>query len=57
MYLGWLQLERPLGLIGSFPSVAIFSVLALAELVADKLPKTPSRTASPGLISRILMDG
>jgi uncharacterized membrane protein len=54
VYLGWLQLERPLALIGSLPSVVIFSVLALVELVADKLPKTPSRTAPPGLIARIL---
>ena len=54
VYLGWLQLERSLALIGSLPSVVIFTVLALVELVADKLPKTPSRTAPPGLIARIL---
>lgn len=57
VYLGWLQLERPLALIGSLPSVVIFTVLALVELVADKLPQTPSRTAPPGLIARILMGG
>ncbi len=56
-YLGWLKLERPLSLIGSIPSVAIFTLLAVAELVADKLPKTPSRTAPLGLIARIVMGG
>jgi uncharacterized membrane protein len=54
-YLGWLKLERPLSLIGSLPAVAVFTVLALGELVVDKLPRTPSRTAPPGLIARIVM--
>ena len=57
VYLGWLKLERPLSLIGSIPSVAIFTLLAVVELVADKLPQTPSRTAPPGLIARIVMGG
>ena len=56
-YLGWLKLERPLSLIGSIPSVVIFTVLAVVELVADKLPKTPSRTSPPGLIARIVTGG
>ena len=55
VYLGWLKIERPLSLIGSFPAVAIFTLLAGVELVADKLPQTPSRTAPPGLIARIVM--
>jgi uncharacterized membrane protein len=55
--LGWLKLQGPLALMGSIPSVAIFSLLAGAELVADKLPKTPDRTAPPGLIARIIMGG
>lgn len=54
-YLGWLKLERPLSLIGSIPSVAIFTLLAVVEFVADKLPKTPSRTSAIGLIARISM--
>jgi uncharacterized membrane protein len=29
--------------------------LALGELVADKLPSAPSRTAPPGLIARIVL--
>jgi uncharacterized membrane protein len=55
--LGWLKLERPLALIGSLPAVAIFTLLAVVELVADKLPRTPSRTAPPGLIARIVLGG
>ena len=54
-YLGWLKLEHPLSLIGALPAVAIFSLIALVELVADKLPQTPSRTAPLGLIARIVM--
>ena len=57
VHLGWLKLQGSLALIGSIPSVAIFTLLAVVELVADKLPKTPSRTAPPGLIARIIMGG
>ena len=57
VHLGWLKLEGPLALIGSLAGVVIFTVLALVELVADKLPRTPSRTAPPGLIARIVMGG
>ena len=32
----------------------ILTVLAIAELVNDKLPKTPSRLAPPGFIARIV---
>jgi uncharacterized membrane protein len=35
-------------------TVAVFTVLALVELVADQLPGTPPRTASVGLSARIL---
>jgi uncharacterized membrane protein len=57
VHLGWLKLQGPLALMGSIPSVAIFSLLAVVELVADKLPKTPSRTAPPGLVARTIMGG
>jgi uncharacterized membrane protein len=30
--------------LGSLPSAIVFALLAMAELVSDKLPKTPSRT-------------
>ncbi|HVO93515.1 MAG TPA: DUF4126 family protein [Terriglobales bacterium] len=56
-YLGWLTLERPLSAIGSLPAVAILTLLAVAELIADKLPQTPNRTAPPGLIARIVTGG
>jgi uncharacterized membrane protein len=56
-HLGWLKLERPLSLIGSIPSLIIFTLLAIGELVADKLPKTPNRTSPVGLIARIVTGG
>jgi uncharacterized membrane protein len=52
--LGWLKLEGLLALIGSIPSVAIFTLLAIVELVTDKLPGTPNRTSPLGLIARIV---
>ena len=42
---------------GSAVAVAIFSLAAIAEYVNDKLPKTPSRAASPSLIARIMTGG
>lgn len=54
-HLGWLKLEGTLALIGSVPAVAIFTLLAAAELVADKMPWIPNRTSIPGLIARIIM--
>ncbi|MEW6211264.1 MAG: DUF4126 family protein [Acidobacteriota bacterium] len=56
-HLGWLKLERPLSLIGSLPAVVVFTLFAIGELVVDKLPKAPSRTAPLGLIARIVMGG
>jgi uncharacterized membrane protein len=32
-------------------------VLAITEIIFDKLPNTPSRTAPPGLIGRIVTGG
>ena len=54
VHLGWLRLTRPLALIGSLPAVIILSLLAVTEIIMDKLPSTPSRTAPPGLIARIV---
>ena len=55
-HLGWLNLQgTPLAFMGSTAAVAIFSILALAELVADKLPMTPSRTTPGPLLARIVM--
>ena len=56
--LGWLDLRNtPLAFMGSTAAVAVLSILALGELVADQLPSTPARTAPPGLIARIVMGG
>jgi uncharacterized membrane protein len=56
--LGVLSLRAtPLAFLGSPVAVAIFTLLALAELVADKLPKTPARTAAMGLSARFLLGG
>lgn len=35
----------------------IFTVLAIGELIADKLPRTPNRTAPGPLIARLLVGG
>ena len=52
----WLNLHgSPLSFMGSTAAVVVFTLLALAELVADKLPSTPSRLKPPGLISRIVL--
>jgi uncharacterized membrane protein len=52
---GWLNLHGSrLSFMGSTPAVVTFVLLALAEVVADKLPNTPSRTALPGLIARMM---
>ena len=55
--LGWLTLQRPLSLIGSLTAVIILSVLAVTEIIFDKLPNTPNRTAPLGLIARIVTGG
>jgi uncharacterized membrane protein len=51
----WLKLAgTPLNFLGSLAAVIIFVLLAVGELVADKLPNTPARTQPPGLIARLL---
>jgi len=56
--LGWLHLENTwLAFLGFAATPYILSVLAIGELIADKLPKTPSRKAPLGFISRILTGG
>jgi uncharacterized membrane protein len=53
-HFGWLRLEPPLAVLGSGISVAVFTTLAIGELLVDKLPQTPSRTAPLGLGARIV---
>jgi hypothetical protein len=51
--LGWLQLEGSGLTFLIHPATRyILSVLALAEVVNDKLPKTPSRKVPPQFIAR-----
>lgn len=52
---GWINLNgTPLHFMGSNAAVVLFSLFAVVELVADKLPSAPSRTKPPGLIGRIV---
>jgi uncharacterized membrane protein len=54
-HLGWLNLHgSPLAFMGSTVAVVIFSLLAIGELVADKLPNTPNRTTVFPLSARIV---
>jgi uncharacterized membrane protein len=39
------------------PTAIIFTVLAVAEYVADKLPQTPNRTSPGPLIVRVVLGG
>jgi uncharacterized membrane protein len=57
VHLGWWTPQSQLAWIGTMHAVVVVTVLALLELVADKLPNTPPRTAAPGLIARIVMGG
>jgi uncharacterized membrane protein len=53
--LGWLHLDgSPLAFLGYAATPYILSVLAIGELVNDKLPKTPSRKAPVPFIARIV---
>ncbi|HEY0702292.1 MAG TPA: DUF4126 family protein [Candidatus Acidoferrales bacterium] len=55
-HLGWLNLQNShLAWMGSTAAVAIFSILALAEIINDKLPATGSRLAPPSLVIRSIM--
>ncbi|MGA8531494.1 MAG: DUF4126 domain-containing protein, partial [Acidobacteriaceae bacterium] len=54
-WLGVLPVSRtPLAFMGSGVAVAVFSALAVGELIADKLPRTPSRKQPPGFVARIV---
>jgi uncharacterized membrane protein len=56
--LGWLHVENTwLAFFGYAWTPYILSVLALGELIGDKLPKTPSRKSPPGFIARIVTGG
>ncbi|HEX6836155.1 MAG TPA: DUF4126 family protein [Polyangia bacterium] len=53
--LGWIDVRRSWArLLGRGPTPWILTALALAELVNDKSPKTPRRTAAPSFAFRLL---
>jgi uncharacterized membrane protein len=55
-HFGWLHFAgTKLAFINRPAVLVILTLLALVELMADKLPKTPARTAPPGLIARIIV--
>jgi len=54
-HLGWINLHGShLAFLGSIITVVILTLLAIFELVNDKLPKTPSRLVPPQFITRIV---
>ncbi|HEY6392654.1 MAG TPA: DUF4126 family protein [Bryobacteraceae bacterium] len=54
----WINLQNsPISFLGSIRAAWILTALALAELVADKLPFTPARTKLGGLVARIVTGG
>ena len=53
--LGWLPLQGTwLAFLGFAVTPYIFTVLAIAELIVDKLPQTPSRKAAMPFVVRIV---
>jgi uncharacterized membrane protein len=57
-HLNWLSLHgSPLAFMGSTASVVISSLLAISELIADKLPTIPKRTAPAPLTARVITGG
>jgi uncharacterized membrane protein len=57
-HLGWIQLAGShLSWMSSIITAAILTLLAIAEIVNDKLPKTPPRTAPPSIVIRMVMGG
>jgi uncharacterized membrane protein len=53
-HLGWIDITGfRLAFLASAPAVAATSILAILELVADKLPSTSNRTAAGPLAARI----
>jgi uncharacterized membrane protein len=57
-YLGYLPVGGTwAGWAASVASVAVFTVLAVGEYIADKLPRTPNRTAPGPLLARLVLGG
>ena len=57
-HFGWLPLSgTKLEFLAHPLALWIITIMALGELIADKLPRTPARTAPVGLIARIVLGG
>ncbi|HEX5234765.1 MAG TPA: DUF4126 family protein [Silvibacterium sp.] len=57
-HLGWLSVSGShLAFLANFIWLIVFSLLAIAELFADKLPKIPRRTSAGPLALRVLVGG
>jgi len=57
-HLSWLNLHNTfLSVMGSRVAVIIFSLLAIGELIADKLARIPKRTDAVPLLARIFTGG
>ena len=57
-HFGWLHFDGTRLAFLDRPAVLIVvTLLAIGELIADQLPKTPARTAPLGLTARILLGG
>lgn len=58
-FLSWINLHGTwASWVGNIVTVVILSLLAVAELVNDKLPKTPPRTAPPPVFAvRLILGG
>jgi uncharacterized membrane protein len=57
-FLTWINLHGTwASWLANIISVIVVTILAIAELVSDKLPKTPPRTSPPGFGARIVMGG
>jgi uncharacterized membrane protein len=57
-YLGFLPVEGTwASWTAHLVTVIVFTVFALGELVGDKLPRTPSRTSTGPLVSRLVFGG
>ena len=55
-YLGWIDLSAtPLAFLGNIIAVIIITLLAIAELVSDQLPNTPSRKVPVQFGTRIVL--
>ena len=57
-HLGWLHFAGTwFAFLDHRSTLMLLTLLAIIELIIDKLPKTPARTAPLGLIARIVLGG